>query len=120
MEYLVAVSSGDGVMVHQHFGHTEEFQILRVVDNERYEFAEHRPVAPACHSGDHDDNHLAQTAELLSDCKYVLSSKIGRGAQTVLQSKGITPLEIAHFIDYAMEKIMLYDQRRRGANKAGT
>ena len=38
MEYLVAVSSRDGVMIHQHFGHTEEFQILKVEDNERYHF----------------------------------------------------------------------------------
>jgi len=116
MEYLVAVSSRDGIMVHQHFGHTEEFQILQVVDNERFEFLEHRRVDPTCHSGDHDENHLAQTVEILSDCKYVLSSKIGRGAQIALQAKGITPLEIAHFIDYAMEKLMLYDQRRRGTN----
>ena len=89
---------------------------MQVVDNERFEFLEHRRVDPTCHSGNHDENHLAQTVEILSDCKYVLSSKIGRGAQIALQAKGITPLEIAHFIDYAMEKLMLYDQRRRGTN----
>lgn len=111
MEYLVAVSSRDGVMIHQHFGHTEEFQILKVVDNERYSFVERRPVTAPCHMGDHDNAQLARTVEALSDCKYVLSAKIGMGAQAALQARGITPLEIAHFIDYAMEKVMLYDKK---------
>ncbi len=111
LQYWVAVSSRDGVMIHQHFGHTEEFQILKVEDNERYHFVEKQPVAAPCHTGEHDDGQLARTAEALSDCKYVISAKIGMDAQAVLQARGITPLEIAHFIDYAMEKVMLYDKK---------
>lgn len=111
MNYLVAVSSRDGVMIHQHFGHTEEFQILEVEDNERYRFVESRPVSAPCRTGEHDDGQLARAVETLSDCKYVLSTKIGLGAQAVLQARGITPLEIAHFIDYAMEKVMQYDKK---------
>lgn len=111
MEYLVAVSSSDGIVVNQHFGHTAEFQILRVEDNQRYLFIERREVTPPCHTGDHNDSQLAQTAAALSDCKYVLSAKIGQGAQAVLRDQGVTPLEIAHLIDYAMEKVMLYDQK---------
>lgn len=42
MEYLVAVSSRDGVMIHQHFGHTEAFQILKVENNGRFSFLETR------------------------------------------------------------------------------
>lgn len=110
LQYLVAVSSRDGVMIHQHFGHTEEFQILQVEDNERYHFVEKRPVTAPCHKGEHDNGQLARTVEALSDCKYVLSAKIGMGAQAALQARGITPLEITHFIEYAMEKVMLYDK----------
>lgn len=111
MEYLVAVSSSDGIVVNQHFGHTAEFQILRVEDNRQYIFVERRTVTPPCHIGDHDDSQLTRTAAALSDCKYVLSAKIGQGAQAVLRDQGITLLEIAHLIDYAMEKVMLYDKK---------
>lgn len=111
MEYLVAVSSKDGLMISQHFGHTEEFQILRVEDNERYRFVEHRPAVPPCTMSEHDEQQLGRAIEALSDCKYVLSAKIGRGAQAALQARGITPLEITHFVSYAMEKVMLYDKK---------
>lgn len=117
MEYFVAVSSRDGVMVHQHFGHTEEFLILKVIDNERYVFAGRRRAGAVCRTGEHDDGQLAKTVELLSDCRYVLSAKIGAGAQTALRAGGVTPLEIAHFIDYAMEKVMLYDKKRKNINR---
>lgn len=112
MEYLVAVSSRDGVMVHQHFGHTEAFQILKVTDNESYSVLEQRSVAATCNCGEHDENRLAAAIEKISDCRYVLSAKIGPGVQYALQQRGIIPLEITHYIDYAMKKVMLYDKRK--------
>lgn len=120
MEYLVAVSSRDGVMIHQHFGHTEEFLILEVEDNEKYRFVEKRPVTAPCHMGDHDEEQLSRTIDALSDCKYVLSAKIGMGAQAALQARGITPLEIAHFVDYAMTKVMLYDKKYKHDERTKT
>lgn len=111
MEYLVAVSSEDGKLIAQHFGRTKEFEILKVEDNRRFYPIERRPVVFPCRGGAHDDNQMAQTIAALADCKYVLSAQIGRGAQAALQSRGITPLEIEHFVDYAMEKVMLYDQK---------
>lgn len=112
MEYLVAVSSRDQVMIHQHFGHTEDFLIFKIVDNEKYVLYEHRPVEAVCNGGEHDNNRLAAVITLLSDCKYVLSAKIGEGVQEALRRQGVTPLEIAHFINYAMEKVMIYDKRK--------
>lgn len=111
MEYFVAVSSKDGKMVQQHFGHTEQFLILRVEDNERHHFVERRSTIPPCVAGQHDEQEMARAVAALSDCKYVLSTKIGRGAQAALQSRGITPLEVEHFVGYAMEKVMLYDKK---------
>lgn len=111
MDYLIAISSSDGVMIQQHFGRTESFQIWKVEDNQRYSFVADRLVAPPCREGEHDDAQLARAVEALTDCKYVLSAKIGMGAQAALQSRGVTPLEISHFVDYAIEKVMLYDQK---------
>lgn len=111
MEYLVAVSSPDGKLISQHFGHTDRFLIVRVEDNRTFTAVERRPVRAPCQGGVHDDQQLAETISLLADCKYVLSTRIGRGAQAALQAAGITPLEIEHFVDYALEKVMHYDSK---------
>lgn len=71
----------------------------------------HGPVNAPCDRGEHDEAQLAAAIEAVSDCRYVLSARIGMRVQTALRRRGITPLEIAHFIDYAMEKLMLYDKR---------
>lgn len=111
MEYLVAVSSSDGVMIDQHFGRTTEFHIFRVEDNENFRLVERRVVMPPCREGEHDPSQMAAAVAALSDCKYVLSAQIGRGAQVALQASGMIPLEIMHLIDYAMEKVMIYDKK---------
>ncbi len=113
MGYLVAVSSRDQVMVHQHFGHTEAFQIYGVEEDGSYHHVETRPIPAVCRMGEHDEGQMERTAEALSDCRYVLSAKIGPGAQAALRARGITPLETTHFIDYAMEKVVQYDRKFR-------
>lgn len=118
MQYLIAVSTRDGVMVHQHFGHTESFAILQVTDNLRCAFLERRPVSPPCHAGDHSEVGMADAVSALRDCRYVLSAKIGRGAQLALQAEGVTPLEIAAPIEFAVGKVMQYD-RQRYKNREG-
>ncbi|MBP1736212.1 MAG: Dinitrogenase iron-molybdenum cofactor biosynthesis protein [Oscillospiraceae bacterium] len=112
MSYRVAIASSDGKVVNQHFGHAEEFLIVQVEDTQ-YEYIEKRSPGAACQLGSHDDVTMEQVIESLSDCKYVLCTKIGPGAEQKLRHRGIIPLEISHFIDEAMQNLITYTQRAK-------
>lgn len=107
--YLVAVASSDGIVVNNHFGHATTFYIYEVTD-ESVSFIEKREVTPVCHLGEHDDDKLQENASVLSDCEYLLVSKVGDGARAVLESKGITCYEIPGFIPESIDKMQRYEK----------
>ena len=110
MEYFVAEASTDGRLIDQHFGKAGAFHILKVEDDERFAQVECRSVTPSCSGcGNHDAAGTEAVVKALADCRYVLCARIGRSSQAA----GITPLEIMHMVDYAMEKVMLYDRRTK-------
>lgn len=109
MAYKIAVASTDGKVVNQHFGRAEKFYIVSVDDNDDFYFQETRGTEAACQGGTHDDDGLVRTVELLSDCKYVLVSQIGPGAEYALSKKGITAFAIAHYVDEAVKKLIHYN-----------
>ncbi|MDP2726946.1 MAG: NifB/NifX family molybdenum-iron cluster-binding protein, partial [Dehalococcoidia bacterium] len=91
----VAVASRDRIMVNLHFGHAQEFLIFEasaggsaVVDVRR---------APQyCHGEDsccEGEVLLPQIFELLSDCQYLLASRVGRTPGEYLGQRGIRCLE---------------------------
>jgi len=107
MAYRVGVASSDGKFINQHFGRARQFLVFDVTagDTPTAEFIALRENAPPCSYGQHDENMLAKTVELLADCQLVLVTKVGPGAQLALAAKGITALEITLFIDEALEKV---------------
>jgi len=109
MSYKIAVASTDGKVVNQHFGRADKFYIIEVNDKNEFKLSETRETAAACQGGSHDDNGLELTVELLSDCKYVLVSQIGPGAEYALSKKGVTAFAIAHYIDEAVTKLIHYN-----------
>lgn len=111
MEYKIGIASTDGKVVNQHFGRTEEFLIVKVDGDGKHCFLEKRKVTPPCNGGEHNEATLSKVTEAISDCKYILCSQIGLGAELYLRGKGITPYAIPHFIDYAVEKIVQYDKK---------
>ena len=116
MKYLVGIATHTGENIDIHFGHCKEFQIIEVTDNESYEPVDVIDAGRAC-DGTCDHTEIARVGELLKDCKYVLSAKIGPGAAKILRDIGIVALEIEAPIDYAIDKIMVYDQRQEQANR---
>ncbi|MBQ3795078.1 MAG: hydrogenase [Butyrivibrio sp.] len=116
MKYLIAVASYDGANIDLHFGHTGTFSIVEVTDNKEWDFIGEREVSPGC-NGECDHNRIYEVGESLKDCKYALSAKIGPGAASILRNLGIIALEIEAPIDYAIEKLMIYDQRKVNANR---
>lgn len=111
MSYKIAVASTDGKVVNQHFGRAEKFYIIDVLDDGTFHFEVTRETAAACAGGEHSDDSLERNVSLLSDCSYVLVSRIGLGAEYALNKKGITAFAISHYIDTAIEKIIVYHNR---------
>ena len=116
MKYLIAIATESGINVDRHFGQVSEFKIFEVVDNAFWKEMESRTIKRAC-QGYCEHETIAQAADALADCKYCLAAKIGFGAAKVLQQKGMIPLEIVAPIDYAIEKIMVYDRRQMESNQ---
>lgn len=109
-KYQIAVATSDGIVVNQHFGRTDQFIIYGVDHDSAVDFLEERKVIPICQAGNHDDARMKECAQKLSDCKYVLVSRIGQGASNVLEQEGIIPIELPGFIKESIQKIISYDK----------
>ncbi|SEJ67088.1 Predicted Fe-Mo cluster-binding protein, NifX family [Propionispira arboris] len=112
MSYKVAISSTDGKVVNQHFGHTEKFLIVQVDEKKEYRFLEDRSIESPCNAGGHDEWALEKAVLAVSDCRYVLCAQIGGGAGRVLEIHGIQAITIRDFIENAMKKIIAYDAKQ--------
>lgn len=98
-------------MVNQHFGRAEVFYIGEVNDRDEFRLLEERKTEAVCKGGDHEADVLERAANSLSDCRYVLVSQIGPGAEGVLNRKGITVLSVRHYIAEAVKCLIEYDKR---------
>ncbi|MCX7745386.1 MAG: dinitrogenase iron-molybdenum cofactor biosynthesis protein [Clostridia bacterium] len=111
MAYRVAVASSDGKVVNQHFGRSRQFLIFEITDSGEWSLVEHRENVPPCGFGDHHEDGMKRSVELLSDCSKVLVSQIGPGAEQALKLKGITAYAITDFIENAFQKLIEYDKK---------
>jgi nitrogen fixation protein NifX len=113
MSYKVAVASSDGKVVNQHFGRCRQFLVFNITDQGAAEFSELRESEPPCGTGDHDEDHMAKTVEQFADCRFLLVSRIGPGAEAALGSKSIKAFAITDFIDKALEKLIKYTNKQQ-------
>jgi predicted Fe-Mo cluster-binding NifX family protein len=84
MSYRVAVTTRDGKVVQEHFGHARHFHIVEITD-EGYCYLETREVEPPCdgaapHEMPHDATRFGTVIELLRDCDAIVTAQIGPGA----------------------------------------
>ena len=107
--YRIAAASSDGIVVNNHFGWATKFYIYQV-DKGKAEFVEIRKMEHLCQGGWHDDNRLKEQIENLSDCRYVLASKVGENAAGAMERAGIEPVEIPDIIHRAIEKVILLEK----------
>ncbi len=105
MSFRVAVASSDGKVVNQHFGHAEQFIIFDVKNGTEYSFIENRKINPPCNFGEHNQNTLEEAVDRISDCNYVLCYQIGRGAESILEEKGISAYTIGDYMETALFKL---------------
>jgi predicted Fe-Mo cluster-binding NifX family protein len=88
---LFAVSSKDGILVDQHFGHTEEFYIYEYNGFEA-RFKEKRSVYKYCEgkSGcDNQEDKMNFIINAISGCSCVLTMRIGENPKARLGGLGI-------------------------------
>lgn len=111
MSYKIAVASGDGKVVNRHFGKADRFYILQVEEDESFHALEIRKVIPICQNGGHSEEALDKNAEILSDCRYVLTSGVGTGAEKALNKLGISVYVIPDIIEAVVKKIVAFERR---------
>ncbi len=100
----VAVATMEGVLVNQHLGEAERFQIWSKTDDGLRCIDERRAPEPG--------GGLLRwkaLAEILNDCRAVLVAGIGENPSKVLTESGIEPIEMNGFIEPALEA--LYEAR---------
>jgi len=95
---LVAVTTKGSGIVNQHFGHAKEFQIYEVDANE-VKYVGHRKIDQYCQTGYGEEATLENIIEAISDCKAVLTAKVGNCPQESLKKAGIEPVEAYDAID---------------------
>lgn len=105
----IAVASTDGKVVNQHFGKADTFYILALDDElKSYTLSEIRKVQPVCYGGDHDLSQLQEAVKNLSDCTYLIASRIGLRAKLEFEQQGIRVFELPDLIPNAIERLARY------------
>ncbi len=108
--FKIAVVSSDGKVINQHFGRATSFYIFSVNDDYSYEYIEERETNNICRNFEHDDEQLKKKVDTISDCNYVIVSKIGSGAESELLKRNIEAYMIPDIIHDAIEKLLAYIQ----------
>lgn len=108
--YKVAIASTDGENVNLHYGKADRFFIYQIDDETGYDLLEERQTEPACLGGSHDAAKMEESVLRLTDCRYVVAARIGRGAGAVLTANGIIGMELPGSADDAILKIWKYNR----------
>lgn len=108
--FKVAAATTDGISVNVHFGKADTFAVYEIATDGTPVFVEERTVTHPCGGGYHDENLLEESAACISDCKYVLVSRVGPGAARVLAQAGCTPIELTGYIEDMIPRMIMYDR----------
>jgi predicted Fe-Mo cluster-binding NifX family protein len=116
----VAVTSADGVLINQHYGHAAWFFIYDIEEDGTSTLVEKRAVEPWCGSGGHKDAQEgdAGIARDITDCAAVLTAQIGPPARKKLELSGISIFEERSPIDEALKKLARYYSKTRRPGQA--
>jgi nitrogen fixation protein NifB len=117
MKFKTAIASSDMENVDTHFGRCRGFVIAEVDDADgSYRLSGTRPVTPPCPScgalGESDDA-MERIVASLSDCEYVITSRIGRWPDSLLFQSGIRSVMFGGPISDAMP--LLLAERHKGS-----
>jgi nitrogen fixation protein NifB len=107
----IAITTADGLLINQHFGHAKR---LLIVDSERdgtFAEKEWREVTPWCSCGA-EERDAAEgdggIADSIKDCAALLTARIGPPARKKLELAGLSVFEEPARIDEAVKKLAVY------------
>ncbi|MDR2492603.1 MAG: hypothetical protein LBD25_03990 [Coriobacteriales bacterium] len=94
---LLAVTTRDGKVVQEHFGHARHFHIVEI-DEHGYRYRETRTSVPLCQGelpqeAPHSYERFKPVLELLADCEALVTAQIGPGAAAQLLASGLRVFE---------------------------
>lgn len=117
----VAVASVEGILVNQHLGQADQFQIWQKTD-QGFTLVEER-LAPERGSG---FERWQKVANMLKDCRAILASSIGDNPKEILTKCGVLPVEMSGFIETGLQAVYegsdlskLKGKRQVAAGKVG-
>jgi nitrogen fixation protein NifB len=117
----VAVATVEGILVNQHLGQADQFQIWQKTD-QGFTLVEER-LAPDRGSG---FERWQKVANMLKDCRAILASSIGDNPKEILTKCGVLPVEMSGFIDTGLQAVYegsdlskLKGKRQVAAGKVG-
>lgn len=110
IKFRIAVATTDGIVVNQHFGRADRFLIYDINQDNTIRFIEERNTVPVCQAGEHDVVKMQERCRELSDCRYVLVSRIGQGAANALEQEGVSPMELPGIIEESIGRLVAYDE----------
>ncbi|GHU18205.1 dinitrogenase iron-molybdenum cofactor biosynthesis protein [Spirochaetia bacterium] len=134
MSWRIAVTSADGVLINQHFGHARWFFIIDIERDGSSTITEKRDVTPWCdienhggseHSCGGKDASCATPgpggngiADSITDCIAVITAQIGPPARKKLELAGISVFEEPAKIEDAVKKLAAYYVKTNTAENA--
>ena len=110
MMVRAAVTSSNGKTVDLHFGRCSDFRIIELdSDSGEWTIMEERRVEQTCHDFVHQEEHVKEVVDLLSDCSFLLTYRIGMYPYLLFQRSGVicieTPTEIPISIPQAIRRL---------------
>jgi predicted Fe-Mo cluster-binding NifX family protein len=104
-KYRAALATSVGKNIDLHFGKCARFAIAEIDSgSESWNIVEERPTFALCEAGDSDES-MDAAVKALSDCSFVVVSRIGRWPYAALYAKGIESIEFRGPIEDVIEKI---------------
>ena len=119
MSWRIAITSADGVLINQHFGHAKRFLIVDIEADGGGGFTEveWRDTEPWCSGGDVKEKDAeagdSGIADTIKDCIAVLTARIGPPARKKLELAGLAVFEEPARIDEAVKKLAAYYRMTR-------
>ena len=96
MSIQIAVTSSDGAHVDEHFGHCGAFYIVQLdTTGGLWRITDVRRTEPACRNFAHQEEHVQEIADMLSDCRCLMTYRIGMYPAYVFRSWGVYCQETA-------------------------
>jgi len=94
--FRIAIASNDNSgVIKTHFGHSKWFEIYEYSDlTKQFFFVENRSTEQYCQEQERCDKHQDEKDRIIqsiTDCNWVLSSRIGIAPWRALETLGITP-----------------------------